>query len=135
MVIELHLRGQHLPAPTEAQVEWIHYHKIRFKHLFKLFFFNFTARVNSYRLAYSTSPNDIIDENGFVHAYSVIVNETDVTSGSLNPLASGSSQISTINLHRTHEVDPLPVYFTIGSVLSNGLRANLNRKIISNISN
>lgn len=126
----LQWRGQHLLVPTTLQVKFFYNNNIHYKYLFV--FIYFIARIDSYRLVYSTSPNDIIDENGFVDANSVRVNETDVISGSLTPLDPGSAQIVTINLHRTPEVNPPPLYFTIGSVLSNGgPRVNLNRKIIS----
>lgn len=76
--------------------------------------------MTSYRLVKSTSPNDIIDENGLVNSAATSV-DADVTSGSLTPLAPGSAQSVTINLRREAGPQSPPLYFTIGSVFA-GLR-------------
>ncbi len=76
----LHLIGQHLLVPTALQVELIHIAFITFNVDIKIHFLKFIAHIDSYQLVYSTSPNDIIDEDGFIDERMVSVNETDVIS-------------------------------------------------------
>jgi len=78
----LHLIGQHLLiVPTTLQVESIHIAFITFNVDIKIHFLKFIAPIDSYQLVYSTSPNDIIDEDGFIDERMVSVNyETDVIS-------------------------------------------------------
>ncbi len=72
----------------------------------------FSAPVNSYRLVKSTSPNNIIDENGLVLTTAVSV-DADLIGGSLAPLAPGSTQTVTINLRRPTGPQSPPLYFTL----------------------
>ncbi len=100
--------------------------------------FQFADSVTSYRLVYSTSVNDIIDENGFIPtplpSSVILANITDLLEGTLLwPLTPGCSQDVTIALRKPPGTSTLlfPLYFTIESVYSvYRVCTNEHRKLI-----